>query len=308
MSTIAQGARRRVQYIEEDEWGTREVTPVMTVIRNTGGAGIQVARDSRQSAEFRSDRAISDVRLGVQKPTLSLPFELSWGTYDDFLESALFGDWDTADILKRGTAIHAFDIEEGFTDIDVYLTMLGAMVDRFTLSLKPEGDMITGAFDFVGSQMVDPEESSGDADATAANTNPVFDSFTGYLKKDGPAWGVATSLDLQIANNLKANYALFSNETLGIGAGRAVITGSITAFFTEKTQIDEFLAEDECALEFQLEDQLGNTYTINLPRVVWTGNSRNVAENEITQSIPFQALYDETAETEIYITRAEVST
>ena len=304
MSTIAQGARRRVQYIEEGEWGTRETTPVMTVIRNTGGAGIQVARDSRQSAEFRSDRAISDVRLGVQKPTLSLPFELSWETFDAFLESALFGDWATG-VLKRGTSVHAFDIEEGFTDIDVYLTMLGAMVDRFTLSLKPEGDMITGAFDFVGSQMVDPEASSGDADPVAANTNPVFDSFTGYFKKDTYSMGVATSLELQVANNLKANYALFSNETLGIGAGRAVVTGSITAFFTEKTQIEEFLAETECELEFQLEDQLGDTYTVSLPRVVWTGNTRNVAENEITQSIPFQALYDETAETEIYITRAE---
>jgi len=278
----------------------------MKVIRNTGGGGIMVARDSRQSAEFRSDRSISDVRLGVQKPTFPLPFELSWATYDEILEGALFGSWST-DVLKRGTTVHSYNIEEGFTDINVYLTMLGAMVDTLTLDLSPEGSMITGAFNFIGSEMVDPETSSGDADATAANTNPVFDSFTGYLKKDSVDLGVATSLSLSIANNLKASYELFSDSTLGISPGRANITGSITAFFTAKTQIDEFLAETECELEFQLEDQLGNTYTITIPRVVWTGNTRNVAENEITQSIPFQAMYDETAETDIYITRAEVS-
>jgi hypothetical protein len=304
--SIAQGSRRQILYVAESEWGVRETTPQMTVLRNTGGGGIAVDRSPQQSAEFRSDRAITDVRLGVQRATFPIPFELTWETYDDFLAAALFGDWSTG-VLKQGTTAHFFDLEEGFTDIAVYLTMIGAMVDTFTLSLQPEGRIITGQFGFIGRKLIDPETSSGDATPTAANSNPPFDSFTGFIKKDLVAIGVATSLDLSVANNLAAHYILFDDEASGMGAGRANITGTLNAYFTGKDEIEEFLAEDECALQFELEDLDGNTYLVDLPRVKWTGNTRNVAENEITQAMPFQALYDETEETAMKITATAAS-
>ncbi len=293
-------------YVAESNWGVRETTPQMTVLRNTGGGGIAVDRSPQQSAEFRSDRAITDVRLGVQRATFPIPFELTWETYDDFLEAALFGDWSTG-VLKQGTTAHFFDLEEGFTDIAVYLTMIGAMVDTFTLSLQPEGRIITGQFGLIGKKLIDPETSSADATPTAANTNTPFDSFTGFIKKDTVAIGVATSLDLSVANNLAAHYILFDDEASGMGAGRANITGTLNAYFSGKDEIEEFLAETESALEIELEDPSGNTYTIDLPVVKWTGNTRNVAENEITQAIPFQALYDSVSGTTMTITKTEAS-
>jgi len=311
MSDIAQGAQRQILYVEETSWGERETSPTMIVVRNTGGGGIAVDRSPQQSAEMRSDRAITDVRLGVQRATFPIPFELSWASFDDFLEAALFGDW-TLDVLKQGTTVHSFNLEEGFTDIDVYLTMLGAMVDTFTLSLQPEGRIVTGQFGFLGKKMVDPETSSGDADPTPANTNAVFDSFTGYIKKGGSTLGIATSLDLSIANNLGAHYILFDDDAYNIGAGRANITGTLNAYFTGKDEIEEFLNETGSSLEFEVEDSAGvsadgNKYTIDIPNVKFTGNTRNVSENEISQSIPFQGLYDETEETAISITRLAAS-
>ena len=304
--SIAAGSRRQILAVSEVSWGERVVTPEMFAVRNTGGAGIQVERNAQQSEEFRSDRAITDVRMGVQRATMPLPFELSWQSFDDFLAAALFGNW-TTNVLKQGVEVHSFNIEEGFTDIDVYLTMLGAMVDTFSLSLQPEGRIITGNFGLIGKKLIDPEASSADADPTPANSNPVFDSFTGYLRKNGASMGIATSLELSLANNLAPLYALFQNEAFAVKEGRANITGSVTLFFQSAAEIEEFLNETESSLEFQVTDLLGNSYTIEIPRAKWTGNGRNLAENQVTQQIPFQALYDETEETSLVITREEAS-
>lgn len=307
MSTIAAGSRRRILAVPEVSWGERVPTPDMFVVRNTGGAGIQVDRNAQQSEEFRSDRAITEVRMGVQRATMPIPFELSWQSFDEFLEAALFGDW-TADVLKQGIEVHSFNIEEGYTDINVYLTMLGAMVDTFSLSLQPEGRIVTGTFGLMGRKLIDPESSSADADPVPSNTYPVFDSFTGYLRKNGATLGIATSLELSLANNLAQQYALFQNEAFGITAGRANITGTATLYFTGKDEIEEFLNETESSLEFQLEDPAGNSYTIELPRTKWSGNpQRTLNENQVTQQIPFQAMYDEGEETSMVITRTEAS-
>ena len=122
--------------------------------------------------------------------------------------------------------------------------------------LQPEGRIVTGNFGLIGKKLIDPEAASADADPTPANSNPVFDSFTGYLRKNGVSMGIATSLELSLANNLAQLYALFQNEAFAVTAGRANITGSVTLFFQDATEIEEFLNETEAALEFQMTDLL----------------------------------------------------
>lgn len=90
---MAEGSRRRLSYIEEVDWGVTPDNPSMKLLRNTGGGGIQMQRDSLQSQEMRSDRQIAAMRLGNKRPTLEVPFEFSYGSFDDLLEGALFGEW-----------------------------------------------------------------------------------------------------------------------------------------------------------------------------------------------------------------------
>lgn len=90
---MGEGSRRRLSYIEEATWGVTPDTPSMKLLRNTGGSGIQMQRDSLQSQEYRSDRQVAAMRLGNKRPTLEVPIEFSYGSFDDLLEGALFGDW-----------------------------------------------------------------------------------------------------------------------------------------------------------------------------------------------------------------------
>ncbi len=90
---MASGAQRYLQAVQESSWGTLPSSPAMKVIRNTGGSGLMTSRDSLQSAEIRSDRGIVSARLSNQNPTLEIPIELSYKSYDDFLAAALGASW-----------------------------------------------------------------------------------------------------------------------------------------------------------------------------------------------------------------------
>jgi len=316
-NTIATGSQRQLIYVPETTWGELPTdagkvggeTP-FKYLRNTGGGGIQVDRSSQTSEEFRADRGISELRLQSQRASLEVPFEFSFASFDDILEAALFGEW-ASDVLKQGTEEHSFSIEEGFKNIDVYLMMKGAMVNSFSLNFQPDGAMVTGTFNLLGKAQSDPVTSSevyDEEDETdglvPANTNPIFDSFKGHIKKDSQTLSVATSIEFTLNNNLEQLFALFDEQAFGMAVGRANLTGTLNAFFTGKDEIETFMNEDEFDLEIEAEDPSGNKYTFELPRVKFTGNTRNVSENQITQQMPFQALYDSDDST-IKITREE---
>lgn len=307
MANIAAGSRRQLLYVAEADWGVTPSgagEPTMKVLRNTGGSGIQVVKNPQQSEEFRSDRAIAEVRMGVQRATLEIPFELSFATFDDLLEAALFGEW-TLDVLDQGVVVHSFTFEEGFTDVDVYLPAVGAMVNTMTLNLAPEGAMVTGSFGLVcKAQRTSTATTMADS-VVVANTNPVFDSFQGHILKGTANMAVATSATINLTNNVEQLFALFQDEAFGNAVGRCDVQGSIEAYFQSEAEMDEFLNEDEISLEFELEDLDENKYTIELPRVKWTGNTRNLTENTATQTIPFQALFDADLATTMRITRTE---
>lgn len=93
---MAEGSRRGLFYVAESAWGTTPGTPTMKTLRNTGGSGIALERSQLQSQEMRSDRAIADIAFGQKRASLEVPFEFSYGSYDDMLEAALFGAFAVA--------------------------------------------------------------------------------------------------------------------------------------------------------------------------------------------------------------------
>lgn len=100
---MAEGSRRQLIYVAESVWGTTPDTPACKTLRNSGGTGIKVSRQTNQSQEYRTDRAVADLRLGNKSPSLDVPFELSYGSQDDFLEGALFAAFAVAYNLTSQT-------------------------------------------------------------------------------------------------------------------------------------------------------------------------------------------------------------
>lgn len=274
-------------------------------IRNTGGSGINVNRTEMQSQELRDDRQIEDMRLGNRRPELSIPFELSYEAFDDLLAAALWGDW-TANVLKAGVTRHSFTIEEGFTDVDVYKEVQGALVNQFQLSIQPDS-MITGTFAMVALRASDAsKESVAPSAVVDVATNAPYDSFTGELKIAGEVVADIAGINLNLQNGAEAKFAVLGGQNAyRMLEGRSNLTLEINADFKDSTHYDRFLNETEVAIEFEIVDTEGNKYAYSLPRVKYTGNNPTVTENDVTQQLSAIALRDSGIESQIQITRTD---
>ncbi|HNU27155.1 MAG TPA: phage tail tube protein [Planctomycetota bacterium] len=92
---MAEGARIQIAHVKESAWGTPSGT-TYTKDRVRGSAAGALARSTLRSGEWRSDRGVASGRGGLKRPTFGLPFELSYGSQDDFLESVCRSAWAAA--------------------------------------------------------------------------------------------------------------------------------------------------------------------------------------------------------------------
>lgn len=90
----ATGARTSHFYAEEVTCGITPVSPAWKSLRFTSG-NMQLTKDSVQSSELDGSREIADIRLGSNQTAGDISTELSYGSYDDILQAALGGTWDS---------------------------------------------------------------------------------------------------------------------------------------------------------------------------------------------------------------------
>jgi len=290
--TTAQGSRYQAIYAVEDAWAELPTTPTVYNLRTTG-FGIQLEKSSFQSEEIRSDRQISDMRHGMFSVTGDIPVEMSYGAFDDLISAAMFNDWALDDTIEIGTTQKSLRIQRAFTDIGEYHEFLGCVPSSWSMSLEPDS-IVTSTFSFMGREMDTTQTLTGAVDKA---TNSPFDSFSGFIREGGNTSGdeiaVVTGLDFTLENNLEATQVLGSNKTAGLPAGRAVVTGTVTAYFNNSTLLDKFINETESEIQFQLMDTAGNTLEFYMPRIKYSGGEISVdSESPVTMSLPFQALYD----------------
>lgn len=111
---MAEGSRRQLTYVAEVTPGTSPSSGYK-MLRNLGGSGINVTKQTLVSNEYRSDRAISSIRHGNKAPALEVPFELSYTSFDTPLEAALFGAWTVAYALTGLTVTVVAGTTKTFT-------------------------------------------------------------------------------------------------------------------------------------------------------------------------------------------------
>lgn len=212
-----------------------------------------------------------------------------------------------ADILKAGVESRSFTVVRHFTDIleagNPIHIFRGCMVNTISLSLTPDA-MVTGSFGIIGqSQEITDELPSGSTFGTA-NANRVFDGFTGSILEGGSPIALATELALTLENGISPRFVLFNDETIAPQIGQSNLTGTLSLFFENSAMLNKFINETSSSLQFQLTDPEGNSYIFDLPRITYTGGQPDVSgPGSITLSMPLQALYDATTDTNLQVTR-----
>lgn len=299
--TIATGSRHNLAYIAETTFGTTPNSPGMQNLRHTGTT-LGLSKDAIESEELRDDRQIAHFRHGNKNVSGDVNFELSYGTFDDFIEAALAGTWAT-NILKAGTTRRSFTIERHHEDIGRYLRSTGCHINTMSLSVAPNS-MVTGSFGVIGKGFGTSGAAMSGATYTAETTSPPFDSFTGSITEGGSAIAIVTGLELSIDNGMEALYVVGEDTTLEPSIGKSTVTGSVTAYFENTDLLNKFVNETESSLTFTLTDAAGKDYVFYLPKIKYnSGNPEAAGPGAITISLDFVALYDSTALTQLKITR-----
>lgn len=297
---FATGGFHGLSYIKEQTFGTTPATPTMEAFRHTS-CSLVLSKDSFQSAELRSDAQIVDMRMGANQVSGDIGIELSYGEYDDFLAAAVRGTW-SENTLKAGTEVPYFTIERVFNDIKQYQVFKGCAVNTFNLSIQSNA-IVTGTIGVVGKSSA----ISGTTIATSTSTSSMhspLDSFSGALTENDLPIATITGIELNINNGINPAFVIGSPDAAALLPARINVSGRVSAYFSDLTLLNKFINEEESNLAITLGPEEGPSYKIVLPRIKYTGGSNAVSnEGAIQLDMPFQAVYDETEQTNITITR-----
>jgi len=207
-----------------------------------------------------------------------------------------------ARVIKKGSTVTSFAIEKAFTDVNEYQLYTGGIVNTVNLEVSPNA-MITGSF----GMMFQDAENGGTVyhnDVTGVVTNRPFDAFTGYIKENDTTNSIASSLSISLDNGFERNFVLMQNTAPQMTSGKSNVTGSVTLYFSDSIIYDKFVNETESSIELRLADDDNNGYVITLPRIKYTSADTPVSsDGAIINTMNFQALDDETEESNIIIRR-----
>jgi len=140
----ATGSNSALAYVAEAVYGVTPTTPSMKFVRAKSGAKFDLKKDSFSSKEKSATRQVMGFTFGTRSGSGELPFELSYGSFDDFLEATLGGTW-TANVLKIGTTKRSFTFEEQWPDINLNEQNTGTVFTGLSLNVKPNA-IVEGSF------------------------------------------------------------------------------------------------------------------------------------------------------------------
>jgi hypothetical protein len=249
---------------------------------------------------LRSDRVVADERLGTYQVDGDFGFEVSYGTFDGWLEALLGGTWAN-NIVKVGTTQRSFSVLRRFSDVSLYQIFSGVSPNKMSLSVKPNG-IVTGSFGLLGKDLTTTLPAGSTYGASLAYS--PMDCFTSGLYEAGVLNSIITGIDFTIENGLEAAYVVGQKPAIQLSWGRCRVSGKITAFIQDWVLFNKFVNETASNINFTLGDGT-RSLTFVFPNIKYnTGDAPTSDEKPIVMDIGFDAIYDSLSATSIQINRA----
>lgn len=302
---MVDSSQTRLAYITEVTYGTTPSSPVFKNQRFTSES-LNANIENRVSNEIRADRNVTDLIQVGSEAGGSVDFELSYGSFEDWLESLMYGAW-ASNILKNGNTQKSFTIEKTFEGgaTDQYHRFTGCIANSLSLDIQAK-QIVTGSFEFLAKGASTAQAIIASATYTAANSNPVINAATNFasFSMSGVTSPEITSLKLKVTNNLRRQPIVGSIDARGIGTGRFEVTGEAMLYFTNQTLYDLFLAGTASNLSFVIGGASTKKYQFDIANlkfekveIVAGGN-----DQDVMAKVSFRGLYDNTDNT-LKITR-----
>jgi len=212
-------------------------------------------------------------------------------------------------VMRNGTTLKSYSLEKAFNDIGIYEQFRGCRVADMDIALETES-ILTGGFSFMGKSMT--ITSTAVASATvAASSNPKMNASGNVARIFEGSDAVTTvtfkSLTMKVNCNTRGQAKIGSDALAGIATGVTEITGTVQAYFEDKTLVDKYLDATYTSLRFQAEDDNGKAYIFTIPRVKYT-NSQELtpgSNNDIMVELDWGAVVDSTGTYALQIDRLD---
>lgn len=176
-------------------------------------------------------------------------------------------------MIRNGATLKSFTIEKKFTDIaSMFHVFRGMCCNTFGISVQV-GSIATWTSAWMGKKAEELGATVGTGGPTAANTNDVMnaiDNVTG-IREGGALFDMnVTAFSANVNNNLRAQRAWGSPQAFGIGMGRFMLEGSLTAYFEDSTLFQKYLDFTSSSFSFAMVDTPGNYYIWTVPALRFT--------------------------------------
>ncbi len=303
---MADSSQTQLAYIEESTYGTTPATPEFTRQRFTG-EGLKASRQNITSNEIRPDRNVPDLIQVAGTAEGAVNFELSYGAFDDWIASFMYSDWST-NVIKNGVAQKSFTIEKLFETgaTDQYFRYLGAIANTFSLDISAQ-QIVTGSFGFMAKGSTLTQAAIASSTYVDAPTNEIMDAATGFasLTSSDITSPNILSLTLNGTNNLRQKPVVGSIDSLGVGAGRFQLTGTMDVYFENSEAFDLFLDGTATDLSFKIGEASELNYEFEIPRLKFEDGDVLAGGNDqdLVARLSYTALYDPTEDCTLKITR-----
>lgn len=301
-----------LSYVAETTPGTTPGTPTMIKLRTTDPLAIQANKEALTTEQPYSHRQLAMNRHAFKSVGGNVPIELSYGTFDDWLEALLGGSWSaeaagTPNTLKIGNNINTFTVERAATDISEYEVFRGVIPDSLSLDINPNG-VVTGSFGVIG-MAHDALTGTSLGTPTDLLTNEPFDGLgNASLQEGGSSIAIVTSINLTINNNRNIGRLVGSDEGDEPTNGQIAVEGTLTARFQTEALLNKFKNDTATSLQIVLNDQGGSdSLTFDLHSVKYNGGNITNNNNTLDVSLPFVALYDSDESTALTLTRSNAA-
>lgn len=264
---------------------------------------LQFSADSTQSEEIRNDRNVPDLIRTATSVSGSVGYELSYETYDTFIEAALStsGSLDGAGTAAiNGVNKSYFTFEDNTTgNATFYRQFTDCEIDTMSFNIA-QGEVLSGTMGIMGRASTSGTSSIDTDGYFPATTTPVYNAveMVSSIKVDDVDIGEVQALTIDISNNKREQRAIGNVGLAGVGDGQFIVTGTMTIYFTDLTMYDKFLNDESFKFELLLDDNTGlitgNRIGIEMPKVKFGNVSWSIPGNnqDILLEADYQAIYD----------------
>lgn len=198
-----------------------------------------------------------------------------------------------AEYAENGTTETAFSVERAWSDVVQYEVSTGVKITSAQLTLAADG-IAKITFNCIG-KSYSISAVVLDASVDDVDTTEPMDAYTGTMTEGGSASTILRSLDMTWDWSRQGLDVLGSSTIVEQSAGRLMVTGNLTAYFTDATLHNKFLNETTSSLRILLQDPSGNQFNLYLPLIKYTSSEIAASGDEVANlAMNFHAYYDPT--------------